>query len=404
MNDEIYHYGIKGMRWGVVHEYKKDEWEKAPQIISVGERTYIDKDGKKKKVYLNSTYDKDYKGSKYFSEEPFGKKVKYKENPDNVTKIKSSTYYRHPLFNNPKDYKEVGQVQSEIRMNRKQSKGYSTAYNNVLEGKKFGSIKSKTITNFGVVTGHRDGTNLVRNFILVEKSKYQNDDKIKDKSISEKTLYDMDKLKKVPAEMIIGFSNISPKYLAYLNIKRKNVVTEKDQLNKGKQKRYKSKFKSHLDHLNDYSVMYHSSEEKDNDLCHWGIKGMKWGIRKEDKYNPVRRKSNSDIRESESDERVTAKERMHYYDQDTKRELARDRYNYKINEKQNERYANNDYSEAKYKISEMRATKVIAGITAASLAAVAVIKAVGVFKGKNMDGADSDTKPKKKGLFGKMFS
>ena len=73
MNDEIYHYGIKGMRWGVVHEYKKDEWEKAPQIISVGERTYIDKDGKKKKIYNNSTYDKDYKESKYFTEEPFSK-------------------------------------------------------------------------------------------------------------------------------------------------------------------------------------------------------------------------------------------------------------------------------------------------------------------------------------------
>ena len=143
---------------------------------------------------------------------------------------------------------------------------------------------------------------------------------------------------------------------------------------------------------------------ENNYIAHWGIKGMKWGIRKEDKYNPVRRKSNSDIRESELDERVTAKERMHYYDKDTKRELARDRYNYKINEKQNERYANNDYLEAKYKISEMRATKVIAGITAASLASVAVIKAVGVFKGKNMDGADSDTKPKKKGLFGKIFS
>lgn len=141
-----------------------------------------------------------------------------------------------------------------------------------------------------------------------------------------------------------------------------------------------------------------------NYIAHWGIKGMKWGIRKEDKYNPVRRKRNSDIRESESDERVTAKERMHYYDQDTKRELARDRYNYNINEKQNERYANNDYLEAKYKISEMRATKVIAGITAASLAAVAVIKAVGVFKGKNMDSVDSDTNPKKKGLFRKMFS
>ena len=145
---------------------------------------------------------------------------------------------------------------------------------------------------------------------------------------------------------------------------------------------------------------------ENNYIAHWGIKGMKWGIRKEDKYKPVQRKSNSDIRESESDERVTAKERMHYYDQDTKMELARDRYNYKINEKQNERYANNDYLEAKYNISEMRATKVIAGITAASLAAVAVIKAVGVFKGKNMDGADSDsdTKPKKKGLFGKIFS
>ena len=144
--------------------------------------------------------------------------------------------------------------------------------------------------------------------------------------------------------------------------------------------------------------------ENNNYIAHWGIKGMKWGIRKEDKYNPVQRKSNSDIRESESDERVTAKERMHYYDQDTKMELARERYNYKINEKQNERYSNNDYLESKYNISEMRATKVIAGITAASLAAVAVIKAVGVFKGKNMDGADSDTEPKKKGLFRKIFS
>lgn len=145
---------------------------------------------------------------------------------------------------------------------------------------------------------------------------------------------------------------------------------------------------------------------ENNYIAHWGIKGMRWGIRKEDKSNSVRRRSNSDIRESESDERVTAKERMHYYDQDTKRELARDRYEYKISEKQNERYTNSDNSEAKYKISEMRATKVIAGITAASLAAVAVIKAVGVFKGKNMDGADSDagTKPKKKGLFGKIFS
>ena len=80
---------------------------------------------------------------------------------------------------------------------------------------------------------------------------------------------------------------------------------------------------------------------ENNYIAHWGIKGMKWGIRKEDKYNPVRRKRNSDIRESESDERVTAKERMRYYDQDTKRELARDSYNYKINEKQNERYESN---------------------------------------------------------------
>ena len=159
---------------------------------------------------------------------------------------------------------------------------------------------------------------------------------------------------------------------------------------------------------------------ENNYIAHWGIKGMKWGIRKkeeekeeeekeeEDEHNPVRRKSNSDIRESKSDERVTAKERMHYYDQDTKMELARERYNYKIEEKQNERYSNNDYLESKYNISEMRATKLIAGITAASLAAVAVIKAVGVLKGKNMDGADSgddsDTKPKKKGLFGKIFS
>ena len=143
--------------------------------------------------------------------------------------------------------------------------------------------------------------------------------------------------------------------------------------------------------------------ENNNYIAHWGIKGMKWGIRKEDEHNPVRRKSNSDIRESESDERVTAKERMHYYDQDTKMELARERYNYKINEKQNERYANNDYLKSKYNISEMRATKLIAGITATSLAAVAVIKAVGVLKGKNMDD-DSDTKPKKKGLFGKIFS
>ena len=143
---------------------------------------------------------------------------------------------------------------------------------------------------------------------------------------------------------------------------------------------------------------------ENNYIAHWGIKGMKWGIRKEDKYKPVQRKSNSDIRESESDERVTSKERIHYYDQDTKMELARDRYNYKINEKQNERYANNDYLESKYNISEMRATKLIAGITATSLAAVAVIKAVGVLKGKNMDGADSGAKQKKKGLFGKMFS
>ena len=152
--------------------------------------------------------------------------------------------------------------------------------------------------------------------------------------------------------------------------------------------------------------------ENNNYIAHWGIKGMKWGIRKkkeeeEDKDNTDQSKSNSDIRKSEPDERVTAKERMHYYDQDTKRELARDRYNYMIEEKQNERYANNDYLESKYNISEMRATKVIAGITAASLAAVAVIKAVGVFKGKNMDGADSadsDTEPKKKGLFRKIFS
>ena len=145
---------------------------------------------------------------------------------------------------------------------------------------------------------------------------------------------------------------------------------------------------------------------ENNYIAHWGIKGMKWGIRKkeEDEHNPVRRKRNSDIRESESDERVTAKERMHYYDQDTKMELSRERYNYKINEKQNERYTNNDYLESKYNISEMRATKLIAGITAASLAAVAVIKAVGVLKGKNMDGADSDTKPKNKRLFGKIFS
>ena len=160
---------------------------------------------------------------------------------------------------------------------------------------------------------------------------------------------------------------------------------------------------------------------ENNYIAHWGIKGMKWGIRKkeedekeededekEDEYKPVKRKSNSDIRKSKSDERVTAKERMHYYDQDTKMELARERYNYKINENQNERYANNDYLESKYNISEMRATKLIAGITTASLAAVAVIKAVGVLKGKNMDGADSsddhDTKPKKKGLFAKIFS
>ena len=137
--------------------------------------------------------------------------------------------------------------------------------------------------------------------------------------------------------------------------------------------------------------------ENNNYIAHWGIKGMKWGIRKEDEHNPVRRKRNSD-------ERVTSKERMHYYDQDTKMELARERYNYKINEKKNERYTNNDYLESKYNISEMRATKIIAGITATSLAAVAVIKAVGVLKGKNMDGADSDTEPKKKGLFGKIFS
>ena len=160
--------------------------------------------------------------------------------------------------------------------------------------------------------------------------------------------------------------------------------------------------------------------ENNNYIAHWGIKGMKWGIRKKEKEkeeeekeeeeedNQVRRKSNSDIHESESDERVTAKERMHYYDEDKKMELARERYNYKLNEKQNERYANNDYLESKYNISEMRATKLIAGITAASLAAVSIIKAVGVLKGKNMDGADSgddsDTKPKKKGLFRKIFS
>lgn len=358
MNDEIYHYGIKGMRCGVVHEYKKDEWEKAPQIISVGERTYIDKDGKKKKVYLNSTYDKDYKGSKYFSEEPFGKKVKYKENPDNVTKIKSSTYYRHPLFNNPKDYKEVSQVQSEIRMHRKQSKGYSTAYDNVLEGKKFGSIKSKTVTNFGVVTGHRNGTNLVRNFILVDKSKYQNDDKIKDKSSSEKTLYDMDKLKKVPAERIIGFSNISPKYLAYWNIKRKNVVTEKDPLNKGKQKRYKSKFKSHLDHLDDYSVMYHSSEEKDNDLCHWGIKGRKWGIRNED-------------------ERVTSAERMHYITEERKNNkdlLSRD---ISRHQDKTDNRMNRDTNRTGKKIAKIQAKTII---TMAAIAAATLITGMMIHK------------------------
>lgn len=358
MNDEIYHYGIKGMRWGVVHEYKKDEWEKAPQIISVGERTYIDKDGKKKKVYLNSTYDKDYKGSKYFSEEPFGKKVKYKENPDNVTKIKSSTYYRHPLFNNPKDYKEVGQVQSEISMHRKQSKGYSTAYDNVLEGKKFGSIKSKTVTNFGVVTGHRNGTNLVRNFILVEKSKYQNDDKIKDKSSSEKTLYDMDNLKKVPAERIIGFSNISPKYLEYWNIKRKNVVTEKDPLNKGKQKRYKSKFKSHLDHLDDYSVMYHSSEEKDNDLCHWGIKGRKWGIRNED-------------------ERVTSAERMHYITEERKNNkdlLSRD---ISRHQDKTDNRMNRDTNRTGKKIAKIQAKTII---TTAAIAAATLITGMMIHK------------------------
>ena len=169
--------------------------------------------------------------------------------------------------------------------------------------------------------------------------------------------------------------------------------------------------------------------ENNNYIAHWGIKGMKWGIRKkeeekeeeekdeeedeeedEDERNQVRRKSNSDIRGSEPDERVTAKERMHYYDQDKKMELARERYNYKINEKQNERYANSDYLESKYNISEMRATKLIAGITTASLAAVSIIKAVGVLKGKNMDGvdsgsgSDSDTTPKKKGFFRKIFS
>ena len=147
--------------------------------------------------------------------------------------------------------------------------------------------------------------------------------------------------------------------------------------------------------------------ENNNYIAHWGIKGMKWGIRKKEEKeedNQVRRKSNSDIHESESDERVTAKERMHYYDEDKKMELARERYNYKLNEKQNERYANNDYLESKYNISEMRATKLIAGITATSLAAVSIIKAVGVLKGKNMDDIDSDTKPKKKGLFRKIFS
>ena len=95
---------------------------------------------------------------------------------------------------------------------------------------------------------------------------------------------------------------------------------------------------------------------ENNYIANWGIKGMKWGIRKEDENNPkedennpkedennpVRRKSNSNIRKSKSDERVTAKERMHYYDQDTKMELARERYNYKINEKQNERYFPNN--------------------------------------------------------------
>ena len=88
--------------------------------------------------------------------------------------------------------------------------------------------------------------------------------------------------------------------------------------------------------------------ENNNYIAHWGIKGMKWGIRKEeavtaeeDEHNQVLRKRNSDIRKSKSDDRVTAKERMHYYDQDTKMELARERYNYKINEKQNERYSNN---------------------------------------------------------------
>lgn len=210
MNNEIYHYGIKGMRCGVVHEYKKDELDKAPQIISVGERT----------------------------------------------------------------------------------------------------------------------------------------------------LYDIDKLKKVPAERIIGFSNISPKYLAYLNIKRKNVVTEKDQLNKGKQKRYKFKFKSHLDHLDDYSVMYHRSEEKDNDLCHWGIKGRKWGIRNED-------------------ERVTSAERMHYITEERKNNkdlLSRD---ISRHQDKTDNRMNRDTNRTGKKIAKIQAKTII---TTAAIAAATLITGMMIHK------------------------
>ena len=348
MNDEIYHYGIKGMRCGVVHEYKKDEWEKAPQIISVGERTYIDKDGKKKKVYLNSTYDKDYKGSKYFSEEPFGKKVKYKENPDNVTKIKSSTYYRHPLFNNPKDYKEVGQVQSEIRMHRKQSKGYSTAYDNVLEGKKFGSIKSKTVTNFGVVTGHRNGTNLVRNFILVEKSKYQNDDKIKDKSSSEEKDNDLchwgikgrkwgirnedERVTSAERMHYITEERKNNKDLLSRDISRHQDKTD-NRMNRDTNRTGKKIAKIQaktiitmaaiaaatlitgmMIHKKSDSILKQSdiSQDDTNSITHWGIKGMRWGVRKQDeRVSSAERMYYAKIQQQSNRDRLNAKLKMH---------------------------------------------------------------------------------------------
>lgn len=144
-------------------------------------------------------------------------------------------------------------------------------------------------------------------------------------------------------------------------------------------------------------------KKKDN-LClvHWGIKGMKWGVRKEEEpvtSDRILPKSNSDIRALEQDERVTAKERMYYYNADTKRLINKDNNEYKIASRQNDREINHDTRDYKYKTSEMRAEKIVAGISVAALAAVGIIKAVGVVKGRIKDD-ESDPTPqkKKKGL------